>query len=141
MRLVIDTNIIIAFVNQEKDKDLEALERFFNSVKSRTSKAYISAITISEIFGIFCKEGDAKKAVEIIVYLKSIGIEIVPVNEEIAKNGGVLKGKYSISSKSFSYGDAIVMSTAMYLKSDAIITYDPEFSGITSIPALKPENL
>ena len=141
MRLTLDTGIILAFVIQEADKDLESLDKLFMSIKTGKLQAFISAITISEIFSVFSKSGEAKKAVETMVSLKEIGLKTVDVNEEIAKNGGVFKSKYSTAKKGFSYADAIILSTGLFTKSDAVLTYDSEFSRISEIKILKPEDL
>jgi len=141
MRLTLDTGIILAFIIQESDKDLESLDKLFESIKTRKHQALISTITISEIFSVFSKSGEAKKAVETMVSLKEIGLTIVDVSEEIAKNGGVFKSKYSTAKKGFSYADAIILSTGLFTKSDAVLTYDHEFSGVSEIKGLKPEEL
>ena len=141
MKLTLDTGIILAFVLEEEDKDLEGLEKLFQSINVGKYTANISTITVSEIFAAFSKLGEAKKAVETIVSLKEMGILIVDVNENIAKAGGIFKAKYSRAKKGFSYADAIVLATSLFTESDALVTYDPEFSGILEIKILKPENL
>ncbi len=141
MKLTVDTGVILALVLNETGKNLEAIEDIFTAVKNRMHTAFISTITVSEIFACFSKLGEAKKAVETIVFLKESGIELVDVNETIAKNGGLFKAKYSKAKKGFSYADAIILSTALYKKSDVLLTHDPEFSCITEISIAAPENL
>ena len=141
MKFTLDSGVILAFVLGEEDKNLEYLEKLFQAIKTKKHQAWISAITISEIFAVFSKLGEAKKAVETIVSLKEIGTEVVDVNEEIAKNGGIFKARYSTSKKGFSYADAIILATSLHTKSDILLTYDPEFSGVTEIKILKPGHM
>ncbi len=123
------------------DKNLEALENIFTLINEKKYKAFISTITVSEIFAVFTKSAEIKKAVETIVNLKAIGVEIINVNEEIAKNGGIFKGVYSKAKKGFSYGDALILSTAISTRSQFLLTFDPEFSGVKEIPIVRPEDL
>ncbi len=141
MQFTLDTGVILAFVNDEPDKNTESLEKLFQLIKTKRHAAFISTITISEIFAVFSKLGEAKKAVETLVSLKEIGISIIDVNENIAKDGGIFKAKYSTAKKGFSYGDAIILATSLYTKSDVLLTYDPEFTGVVEIKVLKPESI
>jgi predicted nucleic acid-binding protein len=80
----------------------------------------------------------ARKAAEIIIFLKEIGIKIIEVSEEIAKDGGILKAKYV---SDLSYADAIIISTAVITGCDLLLTYDVEFFKVDEISVMKPENL
>ena len=133
MRLVLDTGVIIAFAAAEKDKSLDSIEEIFNLTKIKTLQTFISSMTISEIYSYFYKKKDPKKAVEICSFLEEIGIIVVDMTKEIAKNSGVLKSKYPIS-----FADAIILATCTDL--DAyLITYDSEFLGVKEAKILKPE--
>ena len=133
MRLVLDTGVIIAFAAMEADKSLDSVEKIFNLTRSKKLDTFISSITIAEIFAYFSKKKDPKKAVEISSFLEEIGVELINVNKEIAKNSGVLKSRYSIS-----FADAIILATCID-KNAHLITYDKEFSVVKEIPVLKPE--
>ena len=130
----------LGFVNEEADKNLGSIEKMLDGIKSNKIYGFISSITVSEIFAVFSKLGEAKKAVETLVLLKEIGVIVVPVTEDIAKDSGVFKAKYSRAKKGFSYADAIILSTSLHTKSDALITYDPEFSGVSENKILRPED-
>ncbi len=134
MKLVLDSGIIIAFAALEKDKSLDSIEKILNLTKSKKIEAFISSITIAEVFTCFCRRNDAKKAVEISLFLEEIGIEPVNVNKEIAKNSGVLKSKYKMS-----FADAIIVATAID-RNAHLIAYDKEFEQIKEIRILKPED-
>lgn len=103
MSLTLDTNIILAFSSKEEDKDQKALKKLFSLIKEGQVLAYLSAISVSEIFAVLCREGEARKAAEVVFFVKGIGVQIIDVNENIAKDGGIFKAKYSSAKKSFSY--------------------------------------
>jgi len=131
--IVIDTNILVAFAKEEEDKDLKAVERLFLSMKEGNVKSFMPSIVISEIFAIFFKSNELRKAIELLIYTKELNTSIVDLNEELAKSAGIIKAKYGTS-----YGDAIVACTASE-KGAVVITYDPQFSSIKDVKSMKPE--
>lgn len=133
MKLVFDTGIIIAFVNAEKDKSLESIEKIFELAKNRKLQLSVSSITISEIYAFFYRRREPKKAVGISAMLEEIGVKIVDLDKELAKKGGVLKSKYTMS-----FADAIILATCVDAEA-ALITYDKEFSPAKEAQILKPE--
>lgn len=135
MRIVLDTGVIIAFAAEETDKSIDSIERIFNFSKNSKLNAYISSITISEIYAFFYKKKDPKKAVEIVLLLDEIGVNVVNLDGKIAKDSGVIKSKYSIS-----FADAIILATCAEINA-SLITYDKEFSDVKEVQVLKPEDL
>ncbi len=135
MGVVIDTNVIIAFANAEDDKDLGSIEKIYELVLSKRMRALISAITISEIFAYYFKRNDRRKAVELDIFIRETGINVLEVTDKIARISGILKSKYPVS-----YADCIIMATARELDYP-LITYDPELLEISGleIKILKPE--
>ena len=133
MGLVLDTNIPIAFANSEKDKDIMAIEKIYDLISGKKFDAFISAITISEIFAYYSKRNEKRKAVELELFLEEAGIKTIEITKKIARESGIFKAKYSIS-----YADCIILETAIETESD-IITYDPDFLKVEEIKTLKPE--
>ena len=139
MEIVIDTSVIIALANEEADKDIDSVERIFRAIERGQARAWISSITVAEIYALYAKEGEIERAGGIVAMMKKIGVGIVQVSEDIAKEGGVLKGEYR-NITGFSTADGIISATAR--KAGAIvITYDPGFSSIEGIVAKKPEEI
>ena len=133
MKLVLDTGVIIAFVNEEKDKSLESIEKILELAKNRKVQVYISSITISEIYAFFYRRRESKKAVETCFLLEEIGVTTINLDKELAKKGGVIKSKYAMS-----FADSIILATCTYLDAH-LITYDKEFDPVKDIHILKPE--
>ncbi|MBS3050540.1 MAG: PIN domain-containing protein [Candidatus Aenigmarchaeota archaeon] len=133
MRLVLDTGIIIAFVNEEKDKSLKSVEKIFELTKNGKLQTSISSITISEIYSFFYKRREPKKAVGISAMIEEIGVMAINLDKELAKKGGIFKSKYAIS-----FADAIILATCVDVKS-MLITYDKEFSPVKDVQILRPE--
>ncbi|MEK6888333.1 MAG: PIN domain-containing protein [Candidatus Aenigmatarchaeota archaeon] len=133
MNFLLDTGIIIAFVNAEKDKSLESIERIFELTKSKKLQIFISSITISEIYAFFYRKREPKKAVEICSLLEEIGVAVINLDKELAKKGGIFKSKYAMS-----FADAIILATCVNTEA-SLITYDKEFSAVKDVQILKPE--
>lgn len=132
MKLVLDSGVIIAFAAEEKDKSLDSIEKIFGLTKGKKLETVISSITVSEIYTHFCRKKEPKKAVEICSLLEEIGIAVIDVNKEIAKNSGEMKSRYAMS-----FVDTIILATC--IGHDCLITYDPEFSDVKEVRILKPE--
>lgn len=133
MNLLLDTGIVIAFVNEEKDKSLESIQKIFELAKNRKLQVFVSSITISEIYAFFYKRREPKKAVEISSLLEEIGMIIINLDKELAKKGGIFKSKYAMS-----FADAIILATCANAGA-SLITYDKEFSDVKDVQVLKPE--
>ncbi|MBI4009682.1 MAG: PIN domain-containing protein [Candidatus Aenigmarchaeota archaeon] len=131
--LVIDTNIILAFLNEEKGRDLDSIEKTFNQIRNNICSGFIASITIAEIFKFYFGLNFPRRAAEALEFLKEAGITIVSLDEDLSQKTGILKSKYKMS-----YADCIILATAIETNS-SLITYDPDFSNITEIEILKPE--
>ena len=47
MQTVMDTNVIIAFADEEKDKDLKAIEKILEEVPRGKIQPFISSLTLA----------------------------------------------------------------------------------------------
>ena len=135
MRLILDTSVILALVREEKDGAL--LERLCGAIQSGSHQGFISSITIAEIYAVLSRTGEARRAAGATILLKEVGIQSIPLDDSIAKEAGILKGKYA-SLRGFSYADAAIASTALQVRADALLTYDTEFLQVKEVHAVVP---
>jgi len=127
MKLFLDTWVLI-----EKYKGNPDAERLLESTKNGF-ESHISYITIAELSNVISREYGEREARTQYAYLKRSPLKRNPVTEEIAHDAGLLKTKYR-----FSLADAVILSTAVAVKADALLTggarqYEEEWKDVTEI--------
>jgi len=131
MKVFLDTWVLI-----EKYKGNPDAEHLLESAK-KGFESHISYITIAELANIISREYGEREARTQYAYLKRSPLKRNPVTEEVARDAGLLKTKYK-----FSLADAIILSTAVALKADALVTggvrqYKEEWKDVTEIQILQ----
>lgn len=99
---LIDTNILIDFLRGHE----KAIEFF----KELTIQPGISVLTIAELFASVKGKQEKVKIHNLVN-----ACEIIPVNSEIAEDGGLLKNKYQKSHR-IGLADALIAATAIETK-------------------------
>jgi len=125
-RIVFDTSVLLAIALDEQkagdvEDELEAVSRGENL-------GLISAAAVVEIFEKITRVGGREVAVRFLEKLKSSGLFVVDVTEEIAKLAGPLKARFP----QLSTADAIIISTA-YANKAKLYTFDKGFFGIGGV--------
>ena len=120
MRFVIDAHAWIEyFIGSNTGNEVKKI------LESDKNKIFSSVITIAEIASITKRENrDSEQK-----YLDMINLsKIYGINEEFAKEAGILHAEIRKKIKDFGMADAIVLLTARKL-SAKILTGDPHFKG------------
>jgi len=126
----LDTCVILKYALDEKGA--EKISLFFKRLKNKEEKAIIPATVILEIVAILAKRGLKEMAFEIEEFLVNLGVKVEPITRDLAVIGGLLKAKYSLIKKDFSYNDALILALA--IQNDAIVfSFDPELQGISEV--------
>jgi predicted nucleic acid-binding protein len=87
---------------------------------------YTSAITIGEVVSKILRMGqDAKPAYEVI----SSNSQIIPANQELSYQAGVVHCEMRKTQKDFGLADAYILATARKLKTK-VLTGDSHFQGV-----------
>lgn len=128
--IVLDTCVILRYALDEKGSD--EISYFFERINNKRELAIIPATVLSEIVAILAKRNMKDIAIEIEEYLIDIGVKVEPITRDLAVLAGLLKAKYSVSKKGFSYNDALILAVAIE-NNASIYTFDPEFNGITEV--------
>ncbi len=128
-RALVDTGIFVSVLNKETNYEKSAI--FLEKVLQKKIEAFISVVTISEILSIYYKINE-REATLAKTYIESIFNEdrIVPLIKDMAEIAGKIKALHKLS-----LGDAIIISTALAMKCDFLVSLDNELkkSGLITI--------
>ncbi|MBS3050538.1 MAG: PIN domain-containing protein [Candidatus Aenigmarchaeota archaeon] len=130
-KVYLDTFVFMDILSGEAD----AAKAKVYLEKMKEQKCAVSSILFAELaFHIRRKRG-REKAAEILLYIKSLpNLEIVPVDDEIAKTAGMIRAHYAKKiPKKLTYFDCIHIATAMAAKCDKFVTGDRGFRDVKEI--------
>jgi len=131
VKVFLDTWVLI-----EKYKENPEAERLLERARDEL-EAQISHITVAELMNVISREYGEREARVQHAYLKRSPLKREPMTEEIARDAGLLKTKYK-----FSLADAVILSTAMTIKADILVTggakqFENEWKNVTEIQVSK----
>jgi ribonuclease VapC len=106
-RVVVDSSVVIAVLNKEPGAT-ELLERL--------SSAVISTVNLAEVATKLLRQGGQKEEAE--ETLSLLGLEVVPLSEEVAWRAGELVQK--TKEKGLSLGDRVCLALAEQLSLPAL---------------------
>lgn len=128
MKMYLDTFVFMDVLSANEEFVAKALA-WMDQLRTNATGA-VSSIVLEELC-YHIERRNKEKTEEVIFYIKSLPIEIVPVTEEIALLAGKLRAKYH--ARKFTYHDCIHVATALTTQCDTFITGDKKFEGITEI--------
>lgn len=135
MKLVLDTEPLASFFNNEKEAD--KVEGLLKSIDENRAEGFISAITLSELFCLFARAMDEGFSKNILSHIKDSNVSVVAVTEEIAETAGEFKFRYACKGrKDLPLADAIIAATA-FIKNAELVSSDPHFDKIKEIKLRK----
>lgn len=103
---------------------------------AKKSGGIISAAQLTELAFHLRRRMSREKTEEILFYIKSLpNLEIIPVDDEIAKSAGLLRARYKRLKlqKKFTYFDCIHIATALAAGCTKFITGDRGFKDVKEI--------
>lgn len=134
MKLYLDTFVFMDILSANEEFVTDALNQM-NQLKTNAT-GVVSSIVLEELaYHIEKREKD--KMDEILVCIKSLPIEIVPVTDEIALLSGKIRAKYHRRLKKLTYHDCIHIATALLTNCDKFVTGDKKFEDIGEIELQK----
>lgn len=123
MRKVLDAHGLLVFL--EKEAGYEKVEQFLVSAAEKDKHLLMSAVNFGEVYYIVLRECGDKKASEIEKIIKTLPIEIISVDEQLAKEAARLKAL----GRKISYADCFAAALAKLHKGE-VITGDKEFKAV-----------
>lgn len=122
MRRILDAHGLLVFL--EKDAGYEKVEQSFVTAVEKDKYLLMSAVNFGEVYYIVLRECGQEKAYEIEKIIKTLPIEIIDVDMQIAREAARFKAGHRIS-----YADCFVAALAKLHKGE-VITGDKEFKTV-----------
>jgi ribonuclease VapC len=119
---VIDSHGLLVFL--EKEPGFEKVESFFITAVEKDDYLLMASVNFGEVYYIVLRECGEEKAKEIESIIKTLPIEIVDVDMQIAKEAGRFKALHKLS-----YADCFAASLAKLHKGE-VVTGDKEFKAL-----------
>lgn len=119
---VLDAHGLMVFL--EKETGFEKVESFFVAAVEKDNHLLMVSVNFGEVYYIVLRECGEEKAKEIERIIKTLPIEIINVDIELAKEAGRFKALYKLS-----YADCFVAGLAKLHKGE-VITGDKEFKAL-----------
>jgi predicted nucleic acid-binding protein len=118
-RLLIDTDVRIDYLRGRAEA--------ISYLESLTEPLLISAITVAELYaGV--REGEERIASEQFISI----FDVIPVDDSIAANGGLIRGDYG-KSHGVGLADAIIASTAEFRKAALVTLNKKHFPTLSNV--------
>jgi ribonuclease VapC len=122
MKRILDAHALLVFL--ERETGFEKVENFLNSALEKDNYLLMTSVNYGEVYYIVLRECGQDKADEIEKIIKTMPIEIVDVNIQLAKEAARLK-----AIKKISYADCFSAALAKIHRGE-LITGDREFKAV-----------
>jgi len=124
MTRVMDAHGLLVFL--EKEAGYEKVEQSFVAAIEKDKYLLMTSVNFGEVYYIVLRECGSEKAHEIEKIIRTLPIEIIDVDIQLAREAGRFKANYKIS-----YADCFVAALAKLHKGE-VITGDKEFKTVES---------
>jgi PIN domain nuclease of toxin-antitoxin system len=122
MKRILDAHGLLVFL--EREAGFEKVENFLKSASETDNDLLMTSVNYGEVYYIVLRECGRDKAEEIEKVIKTLPIEIVDVNIQLAKEAARLK-----AIKKISYADCFSAALAKIHRGE-VITGDKEFKAV-----------
>jgi PIN domain nuclease of toxin-antitoxin system len=122
MKRILDAHALLVFL--ERETSFEKVENFLKSASEKDNYLLMTSVNYGEVYYIVLRECGQDKADEIEKIIKTMPIEIVDVDMQLAKEAARLK-----AIKKISYADCFSAALAKIHRGE-VITGDREFKAV-----------
>lgn len=122
MKRILDAHALLVFL--ERETGFEKVENFLKSASEKDNYLLMTSVNYGEVYYIVLRECGQDKADEIEKIIKTMPIEIVDVDMQLAKEAARLK-----AIKKISYADCFSAALAKIHRGE-VITGDREFKAV-----------
>ncbi len=122
MKRILDAHALLVFL--EREAGFDKVENFFISATEKDNYLLMTSVNYGEVYYIVLRECGQDKADEVERTIKTLPIEIIDVNIQLAKEAARLK-----AIKKISYADCFAAALARLNKGE-VITGDREFKAV-----------
>lgn len=120
--IIIDAHALMAFF--EKEQGYEKIETMFMTAAEEDTPLLMTTVNFGEVYYIILREVGKEKAEEIEDIIRTLPIDIIDVNVELAREAAKFK-----AIKKMSYADCFAAALAK-LRNGELITGDQEFKEV-----------
>jgi predicted nucleic acid-binding protein len=128
--IIFDSWALLAFFQNEPE-GIQVEEIIRNEV-STSSEMYISVINLGEIWYSVAKKFNDKKADEVIDYIETLGIKVVPIEWPLTQIASKFKKRGGLS-----YADCFAAALT-FEKKGTLLTGDFEFEKLSDLISIHP---
>ena len=122
---VLDTSALFAFMQDEPGAD--RVEQILRSARQRGCTAYVSFISLAELYYVSWQEAGRSAALEMVVYVKALPLSVVESTERLTLLAGSIKANHRCS-----LADAFIAATASQV-GGTLVHKDPEIEQVSGI--------
>jgi len=122
MKRILDAHALLVFL--EREAGFDKVENFFISATEKDNYLLMTSVNYGEVYYIVLRECGQDKADEVERTIKTLPIEIIDANIQLAKEAARLK-----AIKKISYADCFAAALARLNKGE-VITGDREFKAV-----------
>lgn len=116
---VLDAHALMAFF--EKEQGYEKVKSLFSEAIDKDRNLFMTSVNYGEVYYIVLRERGLEKAKSIEYIIRTLPIDIIDVDIELAKEAGTIKAHNKLS-----YADCFTAALAKLHKGE-VITGDKEF--------------
>lgn len=128
-RYLLDSFALLRFF--QKEPGGEKVRRILDDVGDGKALALLNVINLGEIIYLVQRRfGEAKK-LEILMHIQRMGIELLPVPNDLVFRAAELKARFPVS-----YADAFALASAVEHHA-TLVTGDPEFRKVEYLVAIE----
>jgi PIN domain nuclease of toxin-antitoxin system len=122
MRRILDAHGLMVFL--EKERGFDKIQSFFVSALEKDNNLLMTSVNFGEVYYIILRECGQDKVNEIDRIIKTLPIQIIDVDQTIAKEAARFKAY-----KKLSYADCFAAALAKINKGE-VVTGDKEFKEV-----------
>ena len=130
----IDASALVIYITGQRSTT--NIKKQMLEIESGRSKGFLSVVNLAEFHRAVSRIFSIDKADMYVSWIKESKINIISPSFEIATLASMKRQKYAISGRSFTWGDAFCLATALEKKANYIITSDKDFEQIREIEVI-----
>jgi predicted nucleic acid-binding protein len=127
LREILDSRFLVTHYSTDDEQILSGTRAKLAALR-RERRGVLPSIVIAEVMNAVCREGGRDKALAQLRALEHAGLEVVPLDPEVAREAGLLKCMH----RDLPMADCVIAATALRLEG-RVVTNDPHFSKVKGL--------
>jgi predicted nucleic acid-binding protein len=127
LKEILDSRFLLTHYIAEDEETLSRTRAKLAALR-RERRGVIPSIVIAEVTNAVCREGGRDKALAQLRALEHAGLEVVPLDNGLARDAGLLRCVH----RDLPMADCVIAATALRLRG-RVVTNDPHFSKVRGL--------